>query len=139
MSQQPNGRAGVFQHPLPAGFTRDIESWANHPHLRQLRDSLHAHTDEHTFLNATAEAMVARYLLSRGCDLRLEVPTPSGKQADFEANRDGERFYLHVKRLDTQQPAQPATTVTARLRVLEQIRRPYIVSIRWSERASNEQ
>lgn len=138
MTQQFNGLAR-FQRPLPAAMVREIESWAAHPHLSKLRNSLHAHTDEHTFLNAAAEAMVARYLLGLNCELGFEVPTPSGKQADFQVTRDGATFFLHVKRLDTSQPAQTTLTVSSRLRVLERIERPYIVSIRWKDQSTDDQ
>lgn len=128
-----------FQRPLLPELVTEIESWADHPQLNKLRAALYAHTDEHTFLNAVAEAMVARYLLNLDCELDFEVPTPSGKQADFQVTRDGERFYLHIKRLDTSQPAQRTLTVSSRLRVLERIKRPYIVSVRWKDNASDEQ
>jgi hypothetical protein len=138
MSDHPNGQVR-FELPLPERMVREIDSWTNHRHLAKLRDSLYAHSDEHTFLNACAEAWVAQHLLHRGCDLRFEVPTPSGKQADFEVRRDGQVFYLHVKRLETDQPAMRSMTVSSRLRILERIARPYIVSIRWDEQADDTQ
>lgn len=138
MTRDFNGLAQFQQH-LPAGLMQEVDSWLTHPQLCRLRDSLHAHSDEHTLLNVCAEAMIARYLLQLNCDLRFEVPTPSGKQADFEVTRDGEQFFLHVKRLDTIQPSQTTLTVSSRLRILERIERPYIVSVRWHEPATDSQ
>ncbi len=136
MTQHSNGQV-QFQQALPAEMERVIESWAGNAELAPLRDSLHAHSDDHTFLNAYAEAVVAHHLLTRGCELRFEVPTPSGKQADFQVTRGDETFFLHIKRLDTEQAAEKTLTVSSRLRVLERIQRPYIVSIRWKNTAGD--
>lgn len=138
MTQRSNGLPH-FEVPLRAAMVREIESWAEHPQLAQLRESLHAHSDEHTFLNACAEAVVAKHLLAAGCELEFEVPTPSGKQADFQVSRDGERFFLHIKRLDTGSPTEKLLTISSRLRMLERIERPYIVSIRWKDGATDAQ
>lgn len=120
-------------------IVRDIQSWAEDSELGRLHDSLHAHTDERTFLNAWAEAQVARHLLAQECQLRFEVPTPSGKRCDFEVTRNGETFYLHVKRVNTERPTRRALPISSRLRVLERIERPYIVNIRWHEHLTDEQ
>ncbi|MCA9286258.1 MAG: hypothetical protein KDA22_13620, partial [Phycisphaerales bacterium] len=60
-------------------------------------------------------------------------PTPAGRTCDFEINADGDPVYLHVKRLDTDRPAQRQLTVSSHLRYLERIRRPYIVRLRWHD------
>lgn len=128
-------RSGLerFEPGLSPTMVREIESWAGDEELGKLHDALQAHTDERTFLNVCAEAMVARHLLRHECELRFEVPTPSGKQCDFEVLRDGERFFLHVKRVTTDRPRRRRITVSSRLRLLERIERPYIVNIRWNE------
>jgi hypothetical protein len=144
---QSRGSIDAFREELPATVVRDIESWRDRPELAALHAALHAHTDQRTFLNTWAEALVARHLLKRGCGLRFEVPTPTGRRADFEvlcpvegdAGGDEVRFFLHVKRIDTGAAASARLTVSSRLRVLERIARPYIVSIRWHEGLSDRQ
>lgn len=132
MTQEENGLTR-FQAGLSAAMVREIESWKGDEHLSKLHDSLQAHSDERTFLNACAEAMVARHMLQHGCELRFEVPTPSGKQCDFEVTRNGERFFLHIKRVTIDRPRRRRITVSSRLRLLERVERPYIVNIRWHE------
>jgi hypothetical protein len=124
---------------ISAEVLRDIESWKSDQELAPLYASLHAHSDERTFLNAWAEALVARRLLAQQCDLRFEVPTPSGKRCDFEVTRGSEKFYLHVKRVSTERPTQRSLSISSRLRILERIERPYIVNIRWHEHLTDEQ
>lgn len=131
--------AADYASMIPATVARDIDGWRTHPDLKRLRASLHAHSDRHTFLNAYAEAMVARQLLAHGCELRFEVPTPNGRRADFEVQRDDLRFFLHVKRLSTRGPAKARLTVSSRLRILERINRPYIVGVRLREGLSDRQ
>ena len=61
------------------------------------------------------------------------------KACDFEVTARGESFYLHVKRLDTEQPARRRLTISSRLRYLERIKRPYIVKVRWHEGTTDDQ
>jgi hypothetical protein len=113
----------------------DVEAWATHAGLRKLHLALTGHTTLKPFLDTYAEALVARHLLARGCDLRLEIETPGGKACDFEVTVGDELFYLHVKRLDTDRPGRRRLTISSRLRSLERIERPYVVSVRWREGA----
>ncbi len=137
MSDMDDLHGGIdqFGKHIPQAVRRDIESWRLHPELAPLYSSLNAHTDRHTFLNSYAEALVARHLLKHDCSLRFEVPTPTGRRADFEvvSKAHDVRFFLHVKRLNTQSPPRARLTVSSRLRVLERVKRPYIVSVRWRE------
>jgi hypothetical protein len=128
-----------FGEQLHPSVVRDVESWRDHPELDTLHAALHAHSDRRTFLNTWAEALVARHLLHHGCEVRFEVPTPSRRRADFEVKRGDARFFLHVKRMETSAPTRRRLTVSSRLRVLERIARPYIVSIRWHEGLTDRQ
>jgi hypothetical protein len=67
------------------------------------------------------------------------VPTPSGKRCDFEVRRGDEIFYLHLKRLQSEQRRPHRLTISPRLRYLERIRRPYVVSVRWRRGLRDEQ
>jgi hypothetical protein len=140
MTQRATGE-GQFslESRLNATVVRDIQSWVDDPELRRLHASLHAHSDERTFLNAYAEAMVARHLIARECELRFEVPTPSGKRCDFQVSRSGETFFLHIKRVNTDRPTHRSLPISSRLRILERIERPYVVKIRWHEHLTDRQ
>lgn len=128
-------RFGDLLHP---GVLADIDHWGEEHPLHELRAALHAHTDKTSFFDTFAEALVARHLLRHGCDLRFEVPTPSGKRCDFEVVRGDEIFYLHLKRLQSD-PRPRKLTISPRLRYLERIRRPYVVRVRWREGLDDEQ
>jgi hypothetical protein len=141
IERMDDSRGGIdeFRTELSSAVVRDIETWRGHAELGRLYFILHAHTDRHTFLNTYAEAIVARHLLQRGCTVRFEVPTPAGRRADFEVAHKGVTFFLHVKRLNTQASPRARLTVSSRLRMLERIERPYIVSIRWREGVTDRQ
>jgi len=144
MAREPRGEQLVDFGPrltaaMSADVVRDIESWKGDPQLGPLHAALHAHRAERTFLHAWDEALVARRLLACECDIRFEVPTPSGKRCDFEVTHGGEQFYLHVKRVNTDRPSKRSLPISSRLRILERIERPYIVNIRWHEHLTDEQ
>ncbi len=117
---------------------RDVLSWAQDAELSGLLAKLRSHEERKSFFDAWAEAMVARHLRAAGCDLRFEVPTPSDRRADFEVHRDGLKFFLHIKRVDAARPSHRHLLVSSRLRVLEHIRRPYVVQVRWHERLGDD-
>jgi hypothetical protein len=80
------------------------------------------------------EALVADRLHRRGCELQVEVETPAGRTCDFRVRLDGLEWFLHVKRLDEGDRGEPRQlSISPRLRVLEQIARPFMVRIRWAE------
>ncbi|MCA9297119.1 MAG: hypothetical protein KC983_11395 [Phycisphaerales bacterium] len=129
MSASPNGRLMSVLHPI----LRDaIESWREDAALAPLYRKLHAHEDETKFFDATAEAMVAHHLRTRGATLSVEVITPAGRAAGFIVHRDDLDYCLHVKRADTRAPQTRKLMISSRLRMLERIARPYTVSIRWN-------
>lgn len=128
-----------FEGQLNPRVVEQIETWADSSDLQQLHASLLAHTKSKTFFDAYAEAMVARHLMARGCDLSFEAETPTGKHCDFQVARDGLTFYLHVKRLDTSRPVHRSLVISSRLRVLERIDRPYMVGVRWRENLTDEE
>ena len=136
-----DGRTGLkrFEARLNGTVVEEIRQWNGHPELGKLLASLDAHTHSRTFFSTYAEAIIARHLLSCGCDLRFEVPTPAGKCCDFEIRCRGQRFFLHVKRADSLRPARRKPTVSSRLRYLERIARPYVVNVRWQEDLTDEQ
>ncbi len=124
-----SGGLDRFQDGLDQAVVDEIHGWASDPELAKLHASLQAIRDREKFLDTYAEAMVARHLLSRDCSLRVEVLTPSGRTCDFEVGHGGERFFLHVKHLNTDRPVRKRLTVSSRLRYLERIARPYVVSV----------
>jgi len=128
-----------FGSRLHPALIADIKQWSRDHPLAKLADGLNGHTSLNRFLDTCAEAIVARHVLRRGYQLQMEVPTPSGKACDFAVRADGGDFFLHVKRLDTERPTRRRLTISSRLRYLERIRRPYVVSVRWHEPAADDQ
>jgi hypothetical protein len=96
-------------------------------------ESLQTQTDRRRFLDIWVEAMVADRLHAAGWALRAEVQTPSGKTCDLQVTRGETTFYLHLKRLDESNKPPRQLVLSPRLRVLEQIERPFLVRIRWCE------
>jgi len=132
----------LFGQELDSTVLAELNEWEHHPELCRLVSNLRSHTNRKAFFDTLAEAMVARHLLKRGCELRFEVPTPSGRHSDFEVKRDGLLFYLHVKRVDTDRPPHnPARllAVSSKLRILEKLPRPYVVQVRFHEGLTDEQ
>ncbi len=129
-----------FADELDPMLVEHVRTWTRHRGLAPLVESLQRQTDRRRFLDIWIEAMAADRLLEAGWSLDAEVPTPSGRQCDLRAERDGKVFYLHLKRLYEPEERKPAQLVLSpRLRVLEQIRRPYLVRIRWREDLDDEQ
>ncbi|MHC5023052.1 MAG: hypothetical protein ACYTGG_03960 [Planctomycetota bacterium] len=127
------GGLDAFRDQLHPLLVRDIESWTGDPHLGGLAASVHANTNPRSFLNVCAEAIVARHVREQGGSLQFEVPTPAGRRCDFQVDCAGHRFFLHVKRIDSERPRHRRLTISSRLRVLERIGRPYVVGVRWQE------
>jgi hypothetical protein len=129
----------LFRSELHPQTLKDVEAWDRDSELAGLLAKLRSHTERKPFFDTWAEALVARHLRRRGCALRFEIPTPNDRRADFEVSREGLRFYLHLKRIDTDRPPHRHLIISSRLRVLERIRRPFIVQVRWHEGLTDEQ
>lgn len=129
----------LFGDEVNAKVLAEVLRWRGEPELGQITSALHAHTERKAFLDTWAEAMVARHLLSHGCELRFEIPTPAGRRADFEVRSDGLKLYLHVKQIDTGRTHAKKLRISSRLRSLERIRRPYVVQVRWVENVTTDQ
>jgi len=129
-----------FARWLHPEIVKEIRSWADHDQLAPLHDSLVAHTNPRTFLDAYSEAMVACHLLRQEAPFRFEVETPNGKHCDFELAVDGQRCYLHLKRLTGNgHRHHRQSTLSSRLRYLEGIQRPFDVKVRWPQHLSEPQ
>ncbi len=128
----------LFRGELSPAVLDEVDRWEDDDELSKLRTSLRSISDRDKFLDTYAEAVIARHLLSRGCRLRVEVLTPSGRSCDFEVTDNGLRFFLHVKRLNTERASRRSVTVSSRLRYLERIARPYIVGVHLREGLSDE-
>lgn len=137
--RRAEGGLARFGGELHPALLAAVERWSDDPALAALRATLDGHHNLKSFLDTLAEAVVARHLAQRGCTLRFEVPTPGGKACDFEVTRGEAKFYLHVKRLDTDVPVRNRLTISSRLRSLERIERPYVVKVRWHEGIRDEE
>ena len=115
-----------------------VNSWRGDHPLARLAESLLSHTreqQEKRFLDLCSEVLVAARLLERGCTLEMEQPTPTGRACDFVATHADGQFFLHVKRLETVAVRRPLS-ISSRLRTLESVQRPFVVSIRWRSGAT---
>ncbi len=121
--------------PLHQDVKADLDRWRGDQRLARLVERFDHAADTSHALNILSEIAIARHLLSHGCDLAVELPTPAGRSSDFSVNCEGLRFFLHIKRLNTGRATVRRLSVSSRLRILERIPRPYIVGIRWRPRA----
>lgn len=128
-----------FSDELDPGVVSTALTWHDDPELSELLARLIGHEERRRFFDAYAEAIVARHLLEHDCTIQFEVPTPSGRRCDFAVRTPRGEFFLHVKRLDTDRPHHRRISVSSRLRYLERIERPYMVSVRWADHLSDEQ
>ncbi|MDP7069770.1 MAG: hypothetical protein QF561_00280 [Phycisphaerales bacterium] len=123
-----------YRRELDPALVARVRSWCDVPGLQPLLESLLSQQRRRRFLDLWVEAMVADQLHSRGCELLAEVETPSGRTCDFRVRLDGLEWFLHVKRLDEGRRGEARhLSISPRLRVLEQIARPFMVRIRWAE------
>ncbi len=133
------GGLAQFQSELNDHVLRDLLTWRADPELGRVLWALENHSSRKAFFDTYAEAVVARHLIQHGCEVRFEVPTPTGRRSDFEVRSRRHRFYLHLKRLDTDVASHHRLSVPARLRSLERINRPYVVQVRWHEGSTTAQ
>ncbi len=127
-----------YQRELNAGVVADMQQWRDDQELAKLLIGLESVRQRQRFFSIYAEALIARHLVQQGCDVRVEVPTPGGRSCDFEISSGDQRFYLHVKHINTDRPTDRHLTVSSRLRYLERIARPYIVHVRWHDPISDD-
>lgn len=100
--------------------------------LRQLLSLLDGTDRPARRASVIAEIGVAERLLALGAHLRVEVPNPEGRSADLEVELDSTRFFLHLKQLPgpRQESIDHQKTIPLELLKLEEVTRPYRVSIR---------
>ncbi|MCH2136796.1 MAG: hypothetical protein MK101_09485 [Phycisphaerales bacterium] len=127
-----------FSDELDPMLVERVRIWSRHRGLAPLLESLRTQIDRTRFMDIWIEAMVADRLMEAGWSLDTEVPTPSGRTCDLRASRGGETFYLHLKRLQEDEAPPRQLVLSPRLRVLEQIERPFLVRIRWREELDDE-
>ena len=121
-----------YQAELDPRLLERVRAWEAHPQLWSILERLQSHQHRRPFMDAWAEAMVADRLQREDCELAVEVPTPGGKRCDLRVRRDGLEFYIHIKRLHAGRRSR-RIRISPRLRVLEGIRRPWLVRVRWPE------
>jgi hypothetical protein len=122
-----------FAHDLNPAIVGMIRSWQGDEELDVLYHRLQARKKQRGFLDSFAEALVALQARRCGCSISVEVPTPSGKTCDLLLQRDEVALYVHVKRLGGGRPRNRRLKISSRLRILEQIEKPWVVKIRWQE------
>ena len=127
-----------FAHDLNPAIVGMIRSWQGDSELDLLYHRLQARKKRRGFLDSFAEALVALQARRCGCSIEVEVPTPSGKTCDLLIQRNGVKLYVHVKRLGGSRPTNRRLKISSRLRILEQIEKPWVVKIRWREELNDE-
>jgi hypothetical protein len=127
-----------FAHDLNPAIVGMIRSWQGDAELDVLYHRLQARKKRRGFLDSFAEALVALNARRHGCSIEVEVPTPSGKTCDLLLQRDGVKLYVHIKRLGGTKPRSRRLKISSRLRILEQIEKPWVVKIRWQEDLQDE-
>ena len=133
-----HGVLGRFGREVPLALREKLADRSDHPAMRPLLDRLRAQPSLRGFLDTWAEVRIADRLLDAGCVLDVEVPTPSGKSCDLSVHLRGHDCYVHVKRLANEETSARRLGISSRLRLLERIKRPFIVRIRWEEDLSEQ-
>jgi len=105
----------IFEKDLHPKIVAEIRGWTKHPELSKLLKKLESMKDWEQFLDFYVEAMVARHLISQGCEIKVEVPTKNGKSADFNVSKGSDTFFVHVKRLNFDKEMQHDLNVSTRL------------------------
>jgi len=126
-----------FARRLNPSVLREIESWSDHPQLSKLLQKLVSITDAQRFLDCYAEAIIARHLFKQGCTLEVEVPTVSGRSADFKVSKDDHVFFLHIKRHNAEGQTAEEIRLQSRLQDLRKIPRPVILGIQFLKTPSD--
>ena len=127
-----------FANDLNPAIVGMIRSWHGDSELEPLYHRLQARKTRRGFLDSFAEALVALHARRCGCSIQVEVPTPSGKTCDLLLERNGDSLFVHVKRLGSRKPTTKRMQISSRLRILEQIEKPWVVKVRWQESLDDE-
>jgi hypothetical protein len=112
-------RSGLekFEKDLHPEVVAVIRGWTMHSELSKLLKKLESFKDREQFFDFYAEAIVARHLISQGCEIKVEVPTKNSKSADFKVSKGSNTFFVHVKRLNFDREMQHDLNVGNDLRV----------------------
>ena len=105
----------------------EVKKWANKPELSKLLKTLKSVNKYQQFLDHWAEALIAGYLDKQKCMLYVEVPTVDKRTADLKVTNKNQTFFIHVKRLNSDEKIQKQSNIQSRLRTLERINKPFIV------------
>ncbi len=128
-----------FANDLNPTIVGMIRSWQGDKELDVLYHRLQSRKNRRGFLDSYAEALVALQARRHGCTIQVEVPTPSGRRCDLLLERDGIKLYVHIKRLGGTKPRNKRLKISSRLRILEQVEKPWVVKIRWQEELIDEE
>lgn len=129
----------VFRPYLNAEIVEDILSWDHDKELSKLVDKLNSIRNPQQFLDHYAEALIAKYLLKKGCVLKVEVPTQNNKRADFLVSISNHIFFAHIKRLNEASSISKKQNILSQFKHLENIKRAYSVRIEiWPDLTDSE-
>ena len=128
----------AFATELNPAIVGMVRSWRGDPELDLLYRRIQTSKTQRSFLDCYAEALVAGHARQSQCKINLEVPTPNGKTCDMHIQRNGHSLFVHVKRLGGTKSTSKRLTISSRLRILEKIKRPVVVKIRWHEGLDDE-
>jgi hypothetical protein len=118
----------LFEKRLHPKDVAAIRGWSGHPELSKLLATLESIRDWQQFQDYYAEAKIALYLTRVGFGLQYEVPTVDNVTADFRVSTDSGTFFAHVKRTNLDKETRRNLDISTRLRCLEKIQRPIVVS-----------
>ncbi|MFA5239539.1 MAG: hypothetical protein WC476_07535 [Phycisphaerae bacterium] len=114
----------VFADRFNDSSVNELRNWDNDPVFSNFLSILNSVSDEQSFLNHYAEAMVAGYFKKLGCTLEVEVPNINNRKADIKVTKDNYSFFVHLKMLNLDKASQKDSKITKRLQELRQIRKP---------------
>jgi hypothetical protein len=127
MKKNVFAKVEIDLHP---NVVAEIKSWATHPELSKLLSDIESQTKYERFVDHYAEAMIAIYLLNKGCELQYEFPTVNNKSADFRVGNNNNIFFLHIKRINLDNETVNNIKINAQLCVLKKIERPITVFLK---------
>ena len=133
-----NNGLDAFANDLNPAIVGMIRSWQGDQELDVLYRRIQASKTRRGFLDCFAETLVAGHARQAGCQVAVEIPTPTGKTVDMHIQKDGRSLFVHVKRLGGTRTTSRRLTISSRLRILEKINRSFVVKIRWHDRLDDE-